>query len=128
MAAFEGLAIGSLRVFQAAEILACIHFQVVARCACSEQYLTFFLQATGRLMRGLEFLLIGGVAWTQFSDQALAYTQTALGSTDVTRERVYYELGLGINRILLFFRLDAVARLSQRQHPQFFFSLSTALF
>jgi hypothetical protein len=77
---------------------------------------------------GLEFLAIGGVAWTQFSPQALEYTRTALGSTDVTRERVYYEVGMGINRILLFFRLDAVARLSQRQHPQFFFSLSTALF
>jgi hypothetical protein len=51
-----------------------------------------------------------------------------LGSTDVTRERVYYEVGLGINRILLFFRLDAVARLSQRQHPQFFITVSTALF
>jgi hypothetical protein len=77
---------------------------------------------------GIEFITFGSVGWSQFTPATLAYTNTTLPSTDTTRERVYYEVGLGINRILLFFRFDVTARLSQRNDPQFRFTFSSATF
>ncbi|MEY3386856.1 MAG: hypothetical protein RIR53_1667 [Bacteroidota bacterium] len=77
---------------------------------------------------GIEFLLFGGVQWTSFSPQTLQSFPTLLPTTDSTPDRTYYELGLGINRILLFFRLDLNARLSQRDTPEFRLSLTNATF
>lgn len=74
---------------------------------------------------GLEFLLLGGLGWSQFSGQTRNYTNTALPSTAATEDKVYYEVGFGINRIFLFFRTDFVLRLSQTDTPQFSFALST---
>ncbi|MBU3698961.1 MAG: carboxypeptidase-like regulatory domain-containing protein [Candidatus Kapabacteria bacterium] len=77
---------------------------------------------------GIEFLLFGGVQWTSFSPQTMQEFPTSLPSTDVTGDRTYYELGLGINRILLFLRLDFNARLSQRDAPEFRITLTNATF
>lgn len=77
---------------------------------------------------GIEFLLFGGVGWTQFSPRAFTHTATTLPTTDITRERVYYETGIGFNRILLFFRLDVNARFSQRDTPAFAITFTTASF
>jgi len=77
---------------------------------------------------GIEFILFGGVGWTSFSNQTLQFTKTALPTTDQTSQKLYYEVGVGINRVLLFFRLDVNARLSQRSVPQIRITLSGATF
>ncbi len=77
---------------------------------------------------GLEFLLTGAAAYTTFSEDTRNYTGTSLMSTSTTNDKFYYEIGLGINRIFLFFRTDITARLSQRNSPHFFFTLSAATF
>lgn len=75
---------------------------------------------------GIEFLALGRLGWSGFSHNALGYTGTLLPSTDVTSEKVYYEVGLGLNRILLFFRFDITARLTQTDRPVFFLTFSGA--
>ncbi|MBK7032272.1 MAG: hypothetical protein IPH49_03160 [Ignavibacteria bacterium] len=77
---------------------------------------------------GIEFIAFGGIGWTTFSPQTLEYTKTTLPTTDLTSDKAYYEVGLGINRILLFFRLDVNARLSQTSTPAFRVTLSGATF
>ncbi len=77
---------------------------------------------------GIEFLLFGGVGWTTFTDATRVYTQTVLPTTDRAEGNTYYEVGLGINRILLFFRLDVNARISQRTIPEIRVTLSGATF
>jgi len=77
---------------------------------------------------GIEFLLFGGVQWTSFSPATLRQFPTQLPTTDATADRTYVELGLGINRILLFFRLDVNARLSQRDTPELRITLTNATF
>lgn len=77
---------------------------------------------------GIEFILSTGVGWSQFSQRTLAYTGTALPSTNETRERVYYEVGLGLNKILLIFRTDVAVRLSQVSSPRFAFTFGFAQF
>ncbi|MBK6418661.1 MAG: hypothetical protein IPF79_05645 [Ignavibacteria bacterium] len=61
---------------------------------------------------GIEFIAFGGIGWTTFSPQTLEYTKTTLPTTDLTSDKAYYEVGLGINRILLFFRLDERSSIS----------------
>ncbi len=77
---------------------------------------------------GIEFITFGSVGWTQFGPRTLEYTRTELPSTDVTREQVYYELGLGINRLLLFFRFDVNVRLSQVDTPKWQITVTSATF
>ncbi|MFM8770523.1 MAG: DUF5686 family protein [Candidatus Kapaibacterium sp.] len=77
---------------------------------------------------GIEFLLFGGVQWTSFSDATLATYPTTLPTTASTADRTYFEVGMGINRIVLFFRLDVNARLSQRDVPELRFTLTNATF
>lgn len=77
---------------------------------------------------GIEFITFGNIGWTTFSAATRDFTKTTLPTTDVTQERVYYEVGLGVNRILFFFRFDVTSRISQRQEPQFRFTLSGATF
>jgi hypothetical protein len=86
------------------------------------------LRIPGIASFGIEFIAFGGVGWTTFSDQTRALTQTMLPTTAQTREGLYYEVGLGINRLLLFFRLDVNARISQRDRPEFRITLSGATF
>lgn len=77
---------------------------------------------------GIEFLLFGGVQWTSFSEATRAAYAPMLPTTDATADRTYFEIGMGINRLLLFFRLDVNARLSQRDVPQLRFTLTNATF
>ncbi|GAB1430211.1 DUF5686 and carboxypeptidase-like regulatory domain-containing protein [Ignavibacteria bacterium] len=77
---------------------------------------------------GLEFLLTGATGYSEFSQKTLDYTRTALNSTAATADKFYYEAGLSINRVLLFFRFDFTMRFSQRITPQFYFTLSAATF
>ena len=75
---------------------------------------------------GIEFILTGSLGWSAF--RMPPTNGYPYHTTQQTRERVYYELGFGINRILLFLRLDITARLSQRIHPQFFLTIALATF
>lgn len=75
---------------------------------------------------GIEFMALGRVGWSEFSPQTLERTQTLLPSIAATKDKIYYELGLGINRLLIFFRLDISARMTQRNNPQFMFTVSGA--
>jgi hypothetical protein len=77
---------------------------------------------------GIEFIAIGRLGWTSFSDQTRLKTMTELPSTSATADTYYYEAGLALNRILIFLRLDISARLSQRNNPQFMFTISSATF
>lgn len=77
---------------------------------------------------GLEFILTSSLAWTTFSDSTLAYTSTNLPTLSGTAERYYGEVGLAINRILLFLRMDVTARFTQRSQPEFHLTISSATF
>jgi len=77
---------------------------------------------------GIEFILLGRIGWTEFSSRTLAYSGTALPTTQETKEQYYYEAGIGFNRVLLFFRFDLSARLSQVDRPRLFFTISGATF
>ncbi|HRK04464.1 MAG TPA: DUF5686 family protein [Chlorobiota bacterium] len=79
---------------------------------------------------GIEFILTGSAAWTQFGLSSIAERarEAGLMSTDGTADRVYYEVGLALNRILLFFRLDINARLSQRDGPGWRITIGPASF
>lgn len=75
---------------------------------------------------GVEFITFGNFAWTEFSKETMDYTQTLLPATSATADKFYYEAGLGINRLLLFFRFDVTARFSQVEKPRFMFTVSGA--
>lgn len=77
---------------------------------------------------GIEFIASGGIGWSQFSPRTLIYTGTKLPTTDDTQEHIYYEAGLGLNKILLILRTDVTVRLSQVSPPRFFFTLGFAQF
>ncbi len=77
---------------------------------------------------GIEFIANVGIGWSEFSERTRAYTSTLLPSTQQTREGVYYEAGLGLNKILFIFRIDTSARFSQVSSPRFFFTLGFAQF
>lgn len=77
---------------------------------------------------GIEFIAFGSVGYTTFSEQTLAYTRTMLPTTAQTPDQVYYEIGLGINRLLLFFRIDVNTRWSQRDTPDWRITISPATF
>lgn len=77
---------------------------------------------------GIEFITFGSVGWTQFGPRTLEYTRTVLPSTNVSREQVYYEVGLGVNRLLLFFRFDVNVRLSQVDTPKWQITVTSATF
>ena len=75
---------------------------------------------------GIEFILTGSLAWTDFSQGARLLQ--ALPSTAQTQDIYYYEAGIALNRILLFFRVDFSARMSQRITPEYRFTISSASF
>lgn len=77
---------------------------------------------------GLEFIVFGGFAWTSFSDATRERYKPLLPTTDQTADRLYYDAGLSINRVLIFLRLDINARLSQRDRPEFRITIANALF
>jgi hypothetical protein len=80
---------------------------------------------------GLEFILLANAAYTQFSDSALFnegndYLRPM--TTQGTPDKMYYEVGLGINRLLLFFRFDIMARFSQVDSPRIQINIGGASF
>ena len=77
---------------------------------------------------GIEFITFGSVGYSAFRPETIDFTGTTLPTTDVTREQVYYEFGLGINRILLFLRFDVNVRLSQRVRPDWRITVTSATF
>jgi hypothetical protein len=77
---------------------------------------------------GLELITFGGFAWTSFSDETRERYNPQLQTTAETADQIYYDVGVSINRILIFLRLDISARLSQRDVPQLRFTVSNALF
>lgn len=76
---------------------------------------------------GIEFIAMANVGWTGFSNEArfaqINGESFILPSTDVTGDRLYYEAGIALNRILLFFRIDLAARFSQVEKPKFIFTI-----
>jgi hypothetical protein len=81
---------------------------------------------------GLEFILFGNVGYSDFTENAILAETPGKSvfplSTDATRDGYYYEAGIGVNRILIFFRFDATVRMSQVDTPRFFLTLSGATF
>lgn len=75
---------------------------------------------------GIEFILTGSIGWTDFSKGAILLQP--LPSTSQSQDTYYYETGIALNRILLFFRLDFSARHSQRMQPEYRFTISSATF
>jgi hypothetical protein len=75
---------------------------------------------------GIEFILTGSLGWTDFSQGARLLQP--LPSTTQTQDKYYYEAGIALNRILLFFRVDFSARMSQRITPEYRFTISSASF
>ncbi len=80
---------------------------------------------------GIECITLANIGWTGFSRDARFAVrngeQRTFPSTDVTRERVYYEVGVALNRVLIFFRTDLTARFSQTDRPRLFFTISGGL-
>jgi len=80
---------------------------------------------------GLEFLLLANAAYTEFSPAATFAegNEYLKGLTTAnTSDNYYYEVGLGINRLLLFFRFDIMARFSQVNSPQILLNIGGATF
>ena len=77
---------------------------------------------------GLEFILTTSVAWTAFSERTREYSSTMLPTLTGTTDGYYGEIGLAINRILLFLRMDVTARITQRSQPEFYLTISSATF
>lgn len=79
---------------------------------------------------GIEFITLGNIGWTDFSRNTANYLFNKKidlpNSTSQTPEGFYYEFGIALNRLLLFFRFDLVARFSQRTTPKIMFSISGA--
>ncbi len=75
---------------------------------------------------GIEFIFLGGIGWSEFSQRTVNYTRTTLPATTLTSERWYYEIGFGLNQILIVLRTDFTLRLSQTRAPQLFFTISSA--
>lgn len=81
---------------------------------------------------GVEFINYFNLAYSYF-DRNTKYAsyqgqQFIPNSTAITPDKWYYELGLGLNRLFIFFRTDLTIRLSQVERPRFFFTLTTANF
>lgn len=80
---------------------------------------------------GLEFLLLGNVGWTDFRANSLAFNNNQdfqFNYTHATQDQYFYELGFGINRLFIFFRFDVSARFTQRDQPEFRFTIKGATF
>lgn len=79
---------------------------------------------------GIEFITYANVGWSNFTDVAdfIENSSFNYNYTEKTADKYYYEVGLGLNKLLLFFRVDITARLSQVSSPKFFFTITTANF
>lgn len=81
---------------------------------------------------GLEFVNFVNLSYSGFdSNDIFAHYDGKLfipNSTAATIDKWYYEIGLGVNRLLIFFRTDITIRLSQVEHPRFFLKFTSANF
>lgn len=81
---------------------------------------------------GIEFITYGRLAYTNFSKSTLFATKNNSiikpNNTQSTADKYYYEVGLGFNKVLLFFRIDTTIRLSQVNKPKFLVTFTNAVF
>ncbi|MBX2974713.1 MAG: carboxypeptidase-like regulatory domain-containing protein [Ignavibacteriaceae bacterium] len=104
-----------------------------------EDYATFFVEHNfGEVIPGLiripnvasfgvELIINGNIGFTKFNNPAeVKVLNPLLTSTEETKEKYYYEAGVALNRLLLFFRFDLSARISQLSTPQYRFTFSIA--
>ncbi len=81
---------------------------------------------------GIEFITYGRLAYTNFTRTTLFASKNDIiirpNTTQNTADKYYYEVGLGLNKILLFFRMDATIRLSQTSKPRFLLTFTNAVF
>ncbi len=78
---------------------------------------------------GIEFIGLFNVAYFDFSPlarQANSKSTYPYQTTSDTQDKYYYEVGLGFNRILFFFRVDLTTRLSQISSPRFIVNFTGA--
>jgi hypothetical protein len=78
---------------------------------------------------GIELIAFGNIAWTDFSKGALnmiKQQELITKTTTYSLDRYYYETGIGLNKLLLFFRFDITARISQYSVPRFMLNISGA--
>jgi len=74
---------------------------------------------------GLELISVSNVGWTKFNDKNL---NQIFQSVDKTKDKLFWEVGFGINRILIFFRVDFTFRILNRTNNLFVFTISSATF
>lgn len=80
---------------------------------------------------GLEFILMTNIGYSDFNfknnlrNRELNYN---FDFTKNTNENYFYEAGIGLNKLFLFFRFDLTFRLSQVESPRFMFNISGATF
>lgn len=81
---------------------------------------------------GVEFINYFNMAYTYFDKNAKfgSYQGNSFIpiATDATPDKLYYEVGLGLNRLFIFLRTDLTIRLSQVDKPRFFFTFTSANF
>lgn len=78
---------------------------------------------------GLEFILMGNLGYTDFSAKNILNNKNFSYNFDFTKNTkdiYFYEFGLGLNKLFLFFRFDLTFRLSQIEKPRFMFNISGA--
>ncbi len=77
---------------------------------------------------GVEFITYFNTAFSQFGKNARFSTKNNEPiiplSTDLTNDKIYYEAGLGLNRLFIFFRTDLTVRFTQRKTPMFVFTFT----
>lgn len=86
------------------------------------------LRIPGVAVLGVEILASAGVSYTRIGQEVREAYSVQLPDTHSTRESMYYEVGIGFNRLLLLFRIDVSARLSQTDSPRMFITIGPALF
>ncbi|GMU86562.1 MAG: hypothetical protein AMXMBFR48_18040 [Ignavibacteriales bacterium] len=76
---------------------------------------------------GIEVIINGSIGWSDIKNRAQVQSlNPMLKTTAETQDRYYYEAGIGFNRLLIFFRFDISARLSQVSGPSYRITFSTA--
>lgn len=80
---------------------------------------------------GLEFILMANVGYTDFTENSLKRNKENIyeyNYTANTDDLYFYEFGLGLNKLFLFFRFDLAFRLSQIEKPRFMINISGATY
>lgn len=79
---------------------------------------------------GLEFIAFANFGWSSFENSKYGYlsynTKFIPSSTNLTDDKYYYEAGIGINRLLIFLRIDVGYRFTQI--PRTLITISAATF